>query len=71
MSVYKKVNTFTGVSEKDRFINTFLGLIFYFVCTDIINLVRIPLKRKINRLIWRIRDRKNVEKESHHDRSEV
>jgi len=65
------MNTFAGISEKDRFINTFLGLIFYFVCTDIINLVRIPLKKRINRLIWQIKDRKNVKKELHHDESEI
>lgn len=60
MSVYKKVSTFTGVNEKERFINMLVGLIFYYVCMDIINLVRIPLKRKLNKLIGQVKDRKGV-----------
>ena len=59
-----------GAHEKERFINTFVGLVFYFVCVDVINLVRIPLRKKINKLIWRVRDRKNIKGESSHDKSE-
>jgi len=58
LSAYKKASTFTGMNEKDRFINMLVGLIFYFICTDIINLVRIPLKRKINKLIGQVKKRK-------------
>ena len=65
MSIYKKANTFTGTSEKERFINMLIGLIFYFICTDIINLVRIPLKRKINKLIGQVKTRKKIERDDH------
>ena len=65
MSIYKKANTFTGASEKDRFVNTLVGLIFYFICTDIINLIRIPLKKKISRLVEQAKEKRNRRKDDH------
>ena len=42
---------------KNKVVGTFLGILIYFVCVDAINLVRLPLRRKLWDSIDKVKQR--------------
>ena len=69
MSIYRRAQMTDAVGGmatdgKARFISTFVGLICYFVAIDLINLVRIPLRRKIRDTFLSIKSKRAERKGS-------